>query len=179
MFEQALVGSAQRLARASRDGLLKSFAVIGAFAVARWARPRSTGDIDYAVSLGNIRPEELASYLQGEFRAGNIRDPLAGIIAYDEGIGELAVPIQLLLFPPAWEKIALAGLKGEVIAGHDVPFADWKALVLLKLYAGSALDLEDAREILLRVNPAEADREYLRKKAASLRMSRRLAVISA
>ena len=177
MFEQALIDSAQRLKDASSRDLLESFAVIGALAVARWARVRASGDIDYVISLGNAEAEELSSYLGGKFRAGDIRDPLAGAISFHEGSGKRSVPIQLLLFPPAWERVALAEVQNISIAGHGIPFADWKALVLLKLYAGSALDLEDAREILTQANPAKTDREYLKTKATALRISRRLARI--
>lgn len=174
MFDQALIASARRLRTAIRQGRLGSFALVGALAVARWARPRSTGDIDYAIRLNEALPQDLAAHVNGTYRAGDFDDPLLGTISYSESVASDKVPIQLLIFPAAWEKVALAEVGELRISGHTIPIAGWKGLVLLKLYAGSALDLEDARAIVAQVRPSGAEMKDLNSKAACLRVSRRL-----
>jgi hypothetical protein len=184
MFKNALFDSSSHLRHLKEQEKISAFALIGAFAVSRWARPRATADIDYVFRLGSLSAHELAIELSGQWKQGNLGDPLLGVIEYsqrayvednatrDDNTG--VVPIQLVLLPPAWEEIALYDLSDIDIDGTQIPIADWKALVLLKLYAGSALDLEDARSILSEVEMTEVEKDYLTKKATRLRISRRL-----
>lgn len=176
MFAKALAEAVRRLRKLSQTGELSAFALIGGLAVSRWSEPRATGDLDFAIKLGSLSLEDLAARLKGKHRVGDIRDPLEGSVTFYVS-KEASVPVQLVQFPPAWEEIALHDLKEHSLDALSIPIADWKAIVLLKLYAGGALDLEDARKILYVMGTEEADLSYIRKKAAALRVSKRLAKI--
>lgn len=177
MFEKVLITVAAQLESTRAAGMLDNFALIGGLAVSRWSTPRATGDIDLVVRLGSATLASLAAHLHGVARKGSLDDPLLGSIAFEESDENGIVPVQLLQFPPAWERIAFHEVSSVTIADTSIPIVDWKALVLLKLYAGSPLDLHDAKGILAVVSPSERDMEYLRTKANSLRVSRRLAKI--
>ena len=170
MFQKALEQSTKKLFALKESGAIDGFAVIGAFALARVATPRATGDIDYIIGLGSHTLEELAAELNGNFTVGDFSDPLMGSVSFTE----TGISIQLLQFPPAWEACAFHELQEQLVEKTIVPFVSWKALLLLKLYAASALDIEDARQILLHVDYIESDLEDLNKKASRLRVSIRL-----
>lgn len=174
MFQIAFRSAVNQLEQLRLSGQLDSFAVIGGFAVARWGRPRATGDIDFAVRPSQTPIERLASMLGGVYRRGEITDPLLGSISFQIATGAGEVPVQLLHFPTAWEKITFHNLQRIELEHQSIPIVDWKALVLLKLYAGGALDLEDARGVLELASPKKKDRDYLEQKAKLLRISRRL-----
>ncbi len=170
MFQKILEKSVARLYKSKGKGDLFSFALIGGFAVARWGNPRGTVDVDFIIKLSDLSLEDLAEKLNGRCVLGSFDDPLLGSITFTES----NIPVQLLLFPPAWEEIAFHEMTEDKVDGHLIPFVDWKALVLLKLYVGGAHDLEDARNILKNINPSKFNLEYLEKKATALRVSKRL-----
>jgi hypothetical protein len=174
MFQIALSKAVDRLHLACSSGHLGAFAIVGGFAVARWGRPRATGDIDFAIALGHQSIEDLALSLGGIYRKGDFADPLLGSISFSIATDTGDVPIQLLHFPPAWERVIFHDLEVSEIENQKMPFIDWKGLVLLKIYAGSALDFEDAREILEQRTPSAEDCRYLESKASALRVSKRL-----
>ena len=174
MFKEALLEAVKRLQAARAEGVIRAFAVIGGFAVARWGLPRATGDLDFIISADESSLESAAAILGGRCQRGEYNDPLLGAITFEVRLSVGEVPVQLLIFPRRWEDAALDGMKEEVFEDVVIPFVDWKALVLLKLYAGSALDLEDARTVIDRNASGEEDFSCLRKKAASLRVSHRL-----
>ena len=178
MFEQALIESARKLADAKKQGLLQAFALIGGWAAARWGIIRATADVDYFVSYGDANRKELASFLGGRFRKGDVSDPLVSTISYDERAGGVATPIQLIEFPPAWERIALHQISKTKIGRQTLPIVDKKALVLLKLYAGGPVDLEDAKALMRMMSANVSAKRYIETKARSLRVSKRLAAIT-
>lgn len=49
-----------------------------------------------------------------------------------------------------------------------VPVVNWKALVLMKLYAGRAVDLQDAKSILAVHRPDSSEQERLITRAEQL-----------
>ena len=179
MFEAALKQAIAKFEQAKESGLLENFALIGGLAVSRWSKPRATVDIDLAIALGNSQLEELADFFEGEFRKGDIRDPLQGSITFQITSESGAIPVQALQFPKSWEEVAFHDVDSQTLEGVNLPIVDWKALVLLKLYAGSALDLQDAENILATVSPKKSDLEHLKNKAQTLRVSRKLEKILA
>ncbi len=174
MFREALVEAVKRLRAAQAKGLIKTFAVIGGFAVARWGLPRATGDLDFIIKSEESSLENAAAFLDGRLRLGEYNDPLLAVISFAVRSEAGHVPVQLLVFPKRWEDTALKEIHEEVFDEIRMPFIDWKALVLLKLYAGSALDLEDAAVVIKTNASGDEDLSYLRKKASSLRVSHRL-----
>lgn len=175
MFEKALKAALKKLRSAQQKGLLTDFVLIGGLAVSRWATPRATNDIDFAIQLDEADPQELADYLEGNYIRGALNDPLLGSISFQTKVAaDNDVPVQLLQFPPAWEKAAFAHAAEQRLDQLKIPMIDWRSLVLLKLYAGSPLDLEDARRILEATRPSKAELVELKKRATALRVSRKL-----
>ena len=173
-FQEALVWSASKLTEAKADGLLCDFAIIGGLALARVAVPRATADIGYIVRLGEAALTPLAERLKGTARTGDASDPLLGAITFHAEHGNGLIPVQLIQFPAAWERIAFQDVQMQTVAGAQLPFVSWRTLLLLKLYAGSPLDLQDAEHILLMADGTDAELTELRKMAARLRISSRL-----
>ena len=174
MFEVTLKKVLKKLEKAQTAGLLESFALIGGLAVSRWSIPRATADIDLIVALGDSKIEALAEFLGGEYLKGDIRDPLRSSISFELKDKHGPVPIQILEFPKSWEKVAFQEISLDRVGDITLPIVHWKALVLLKLYAGSPLDLQDAQNILATVSPRKKELASLKKKAATLRVSNKL-----
>ena len=168
MFEKAIAESSKKLKNAQAEGLLDSFALIGGFAVSYWAKPRATSDIDYVIFSQSL--EELSEHLNAELRMGDLNDPLEGIINFSLR----SIPVQLIQCYPAWNEFVFEALSYKKINNSNVPFVDWKSLVLLKLYAGSALDLEDAKLILESTKLSKADKGLLLQRAKKLRLDKKL-----
>src|SRR5512138_3839142 len=127
------------------------YALIGGYAVAVWGEIRATQDIDLLCSPGDIKRLAGAlnrACLKFEHRSGDTDDPIAEVVRIDLGDA---------LFP--FEVDVLAGIRGAPagilercvrisIEGHSVPVASAEDLIVLKLLAGAARDLEDARSIV-------------------------------
>ena len=174
MFEDALRQTIKSLKLAKRRKLIKQFVVIGGVAVARWGYPRATGDIDIAVALPENKLEDLAQHLGGNFTVGDIRDPLMASICFYEQTPQGKVPIQLLQFPPSWEKVIFEDSIEEKFQNYLLPIIGWQSLILLKMYAGGALDLVDAQRVIQTVQPNKVELSALKKRATSLRVNRKL-----
>lgn len=179
MFENSIKVAIARLHDAKEKRLLADFTLIGGFAVSRWSIPRATTDIDFAIVAEDERLPELAAYLQGELRKGDVRDPLLASITYTENDENGPIPIKLLQFPLSWEREIFTDIERQAFAGVELPIIGWISLVLIKLYAGGALDLQDARNILRINSPTKREKAELQKRASSLRVSKKLEKILA
>lgn len=108
---------------------------------------RATVDIDLAVVLG-ADPVSLAAHLQAIYHPGDHDDPLQGVFRMDLTVGETCVPVQLIVLRPQWTEVVFRDIKTVSLLDCPVPVVNWPALVLLKLYAGGPVGLQDARDIL-------------------------------
>lgn len=176
-FESAFKEAVRKLRDAERKKLLNDFVVIGAIALSRVATIRSTGDIDFAIKVDPAKTKELASFLRGESREGDIGDPLAGCLTFRAGKGVHRVNIQLVRFHKGLEEVAFMDSAHQTVRGTKIPFASWQALLILKLFAGSALDLEDAEGILRFNSCSKKELKRLETIAQKLRLSRRFTKI--
>lgn len=154
MFSEALSHIIGRLDQAQKERLLHSYALIGGFAVAAWGVARATQDIDLAVALGTSEPQTLASYLGATYESGGIDDPLRGVFRLSLKCEGQEVPVQLIVLPSKLAAIAFSQIETLAVLGCSVPVVNWQALVLLKLFAGGPIDLQDARTLLQCENPA-------------------------
>ncbi len=161
MFRQALSELIQRLEEVKARGLLQQYALVGGFAVSAWGVPRSTRDIDFAVALGGRDPVALAAQLGAGYRPGDPDDPLQGLFHIDIKVGEQIVPVQLIGLPPSWTGVIFGGVEQLSVLDCPVPIIGWQALVLLKLYAGGPVDLQDARDLLALHPPASNELKQL------------------
>lgn len=168
MFSEALSQIIERLAQAQNARLLHSYALIGGFAVSAWGVARATQDIDLAVALGTSEPQALATYLGAPYESGGIDDPLRGVFRLSLKCEGQDVPVQLIVLPSKMEAIAFSGIEILTVLGCSVPVVNWHALVLLKLFAGGPVDLQDARNIVAVRKPDGMDREHLIAQADAL-----------
>jgi hypothetical protein len=168
VFQEALTEILSRLEDAQNRRLLQAYALIGGFAVSAWGVPRATNDIDFAVAIGAADPQALAIFLGGRFEAGEVDDPLRGVVHTSIQFGSTAVSLQLIFFPPALTEVAFGHVETLSVLERMVPVVSWQALVLLKLYAGGPQDTLDAQQILQVRCPQPEDFKKIGEMAESL-----------
>jgi hypothetical protein len=174
VLENILKEVVTALDSAKEHALLKQYGLIGGMAVARWGIPRATLDFDFFISVDRDRISDLAGYLNGTCRIGSIHDPLIATITLDFKDDAGSLPVELIVFPVKWDELMSDSVDCLDFEGIKLNILNWKSLVLLKLYAGSARDLEDAKGILEVQSVSETDREWLKRKANSFRVSKKL-----
>lgn len=137
------------------DSVFKSrrilYAVIGGYAVAAWGEVRATRDVDLLCSTGDLFVFKDALSKAGlpfEHRSGDPDDPISDVIRIEMRSGADLCEIDVLFgirgAPPGILERACT----VQVAGLPVPIASPEDMVILKLLAGSARDLEDAGNIL-------------------------------
>jgi hypothetical protein len=168
VFSEALSQIVGRLHQAQKERLLHSYALIGGFAVSAWGGARATQDIDLAVALGTSAPQALATHLGAAYESGRLDDPLQGVFRLSLKCEGQEVPVQLIVLPSTLTAIAFKQIEILNVLGCSVPVVNWQALVLLKLYAGGPVDVQDARNIVAVRKPDGIDRESLIAQADAL-----------
>ena len=78
------------------------------------------------------------------------------------------MPVQLILLQSQWADLVFGHVKRIPVLERRLPVVDWPALVLLKLYAGGPVDLQDARNIVAVRRPNQSERKDLAAKAEEL-----------
>jgi predicted nucleotidyltransferase len=144
------------------------FMLIGGQAVLLHGVPRLTEDIDVTLGVG---PESLPAVREVCDALG--LEPLPrDIDAFVRDTFVLpardlatAVRVDLIFSTTTYEQHAIARAIPVRIAGVDVPFATAEDLLIHKLFAGRARDMEDALGVVRRKG-AELDWDYLRHWAA-------------
>ena len=124
--------------------------LFGAQAVAIYGVPRTTADLDVTIDLGDTPTTALVA---AAARAG-----LDARIADPQFVAETRVlpvvhavtgwPIDIVLAGPGLEHEFLAGARTMRVAGLRIPVIAPEHLVITKLLAGRAKDLEDIRALL-------------------------------
>jgi len=76
--------------------------------------------------------------------------------------------VQLIVLRPKWAQVAFAGVETFKVLGSVVPVVNWQTLVLMKLYAGGPIDLQDVRNIVAMRNPEAEERTRLIAQADDL-----------
>lgn len=171
MFAQALADITGRLEGAKAAGLLDAYALIGGFAVSAWGVPRASHDLDFALALGTAQPAALSAYLHATFQAGDAHDPPRGVFRTQVTVEAHSIPVQLLLLPPAWNRIVFGDLRSLSVFGCTVPVVSWLSLILVKLYAGGSQDLLDAKQVLAVRQPSASELEGIGSLAAEVGLS--------
>jgi hypothetical protein len=139
----------ERVARALRD-LGSPFALIGGRAIGIRGYPRATFDFDFLTSdPAVLRPaswQELAREgVAVDCRRGDLDDPVAGVVRLRFADGGRA---DVLLARSAWEQGVIERAEVLTLAGTGVPVARTADLILLKLAAGGAVDVQDVVVLL-------------------------------
>lgn len=172
MFQQALIAITRRLDEVRKQQLVQSYALVSGFAVSAWGVACATQDIDLAVALGAADPAWLATHLKASYQPGDQDDPLCGVLRLELPISERRVPVQLILLQPKWAELVFQHVKTIPVLECQVPVVDWPVLVLLKLYAGGPVDLQDARDIIAVRRPSPSERKQLAALAKSVGVAR-------
>jgi hypothetical protein len=128
------------------------FCFIGGLAVQHWGRPRVTDDIDVTLLTGFGGEERFAEALLGRF-ASRIADPLAFamqnrvmLLKTRAGFG-----IDIAFGGLEFEEAAVhRALSVALIPGIELNLCTAEDLVVMKAFAGRALDWEDIESIILR-----------------------------
>jgi hypothetical protein len=126
--------------------------VFGAQAVLHWGRPRLTADIDVTVQLGTTKTARLIEAMQEE--GFDLR--VEGTPAFVQATRVLPFlhtasqwPLDLVLGGPGLEEAFLRrAVPVEVAPGLHVPVISAEDLVVTKVLAGRAKDLDDVRGIV-------------------------------
>ncbi|HUF11426.1 MAG TPA: nucleotidyl transferase AbiEii/AbiGii toxin family protein [Rhodothermales bacterium] len=147
-----VAGLISRITRELRSRRL-TFMIIGGQAVLLHGRPRATEDIDIVVGtdpsgLTNlleacavldlvVLADDVESFVQRSFVL-----PVA-----DESTG---IRVDFIFSSTRFEKEAIERVELVELEGESVPFASVEDLIILKLIAGRAVDLQDAAAVVRR-----------------------------
>ncbi len=177
MFPEALSQIIASLDQAREKRLIQSYALVGGFAVSAWGVARATQDIDLAVALGTSEPKALATYLGATYEPGDADDPLRGVFRLARKSEGREIPVQLIVLRPKWADEVFRRIETVKVLGCVVPVVNWQSLVLMKLYAGGPVDLQDARSIIAVRKPNTADRKSLIAQANVLGLAQEVQVL--
>lgn len=160
-----------RIAQALRDfqrhmrSLDYDWALVGGLAVAVRSEPRTTRDVDVAVSVdGDTEAEQLARDLMGKgyLTHAALEQTDAERLATMRLMSpkeDVATIVDLLFASSGIEREIVAEATREpVLPGLILPVARLGHLLALKALAGRPLDLADFGNLLLRANDDEVDR---------------------
>lgn len=150
---EPLSAIAQVLQSASRalDALQIRWYVFGALAVTAWSRPRITADVDITARVPDDAVNELCSALEQQGFSLRVRDR-ESFLAKTRVLPFLhtptGMPLDLVLAGPGIEELFLGRALAVDIEGVSVPVASPEDLIVMKVLAGRAKDLEDVRSLL-------------------------------
>lgn len=143
--------------------------VFGAQAALIWGRPRLTTDVDVTVKLEGIATDALVQALSShgitlriEATADFIRQTRVMPLQHEPS----GLPLDLVLAGPGLEDAFLERAVAIDVAGTVVPFISAEDLIVTKILAGRAKDIDDVRGVLEERGP-QLDAGQIR---ATLRM---------
>jgi hypothetical protein len=126
--------------------------VFGAQAVLVWGRPRLTGDVDVTMFLDPEDPEGFVAAMAPagfELRVADVRDFVARtrVLPFTHVASGLALDV--VLGGPGLEEEFLRTARHVDVGGVTVPVIGPEELIVTKVLAGRAKDLDDVRGILV------------------------------
>jgi hypothetical protein len=149
----SLAGPAELLAdlASTLEALRLRWYVFGAQAALIWGRPRLTTDVDATVSLGDLDAAEFVRALAD--RGFTLR--IAAVPAFIRQTRVLplqhersGLALDLVLAGPGLEETFLGRTVPVDMAGVTVPLISAEDLIVTKVLAGRAKDIEDVRGVL-------------------------------
>lgn len=153
-----------RLSRALGDRDVR-FMLIGGQAVLLHGRPRLTEDVDVTLAMG---PEGLPTILEAADSLGlePLPDDVEAFVqetfVLPAADPETALRVDFIFSTTPYERQAIDRAETVDMEGVEVPFATAEDLLLHKLFAGRARDLEDAESVVRRKG-ADLDWDYLER----------------
>ena len=159
MFQKLLAKIARRLSR-----LRIPYMVIGAQAVLLYGEPRLTKDIDITLGIGVDKLEKIISLVR-QLRLKILVDSFEDFVketmvlpVMDEKSG---IRVDFVFSFSPYERQAIERAKNVKISMTTVKFASLEDVVIHKVIAGRARDIEDVKSILLK--NLEYDYQYVVK----------------
>lgn len=168
------------LQQAKKDESIKSFSLIGGFAVSARSRPRATQDIDFLIEAEKrFYTETLPKKLKStgftyEVFDSSIEDPLHGLTRIYTKDGIEIVD----LIPVFWKWQSDALQRAEEVqfeAKFKIPILRLEDLVVFKLHAGGPQDLVDVENLLKTAQQNKTlNRSLLLEMARRVRVDKKL-----
>jgi hypothetical protein len=156
-----LEGLLERIAKALSSAVLP-YMIIGGQAVLLYGEPRLTKDVDITLGVGLERlPEVLAAALAAGLKP--LVDPetfTRQTMVLPCADPESGLRVDFIFSFSPFEQLAISRARTVRIGDVDLRFASPEDLIIHKLIAGRARDMEDVKGILLK-NPA-LDFSYIR-----------------
>jgi len=155
MFEQILESIAQGL-----DRLGIPYMVIGGQAVLLYGEPRLTRDIDVTLGTDPGRLREVLDWVRGNSWRVLVEAPAEFVgrtlvlPCLDPATG---IRVDLIFSFSLYEQQALKRARRVSMGNAEVCFASLEDLIIHKMLAGRARDLEDVRSILLKNRTLDLD----------------------
>jgi hypothetical protein len=159
MFETLISRIAQQLERAGLP-----YMIIGGQAVLFYGTPRMTKDIDITLGVGTgsldlvvqtikaigieIIPEDFGAFVERTYVLPTMEK-------------ESGIRIDFIFSLTPYERLAIARATPALLGRTKVMFASVEDVIIHKVFAGRARDMEDVRSIMIK-NPG-VDRGYVRK----------------
>ena len=157
MFENLL----ERIAKSLKNAGIP-YMVVGGQAVLLYGEPRLTKDIDITLGADLTRLQDVLSAVH-DIRLVPLVDPATftrDTMVLPCSDPDTGIRVDLIFSFSPYEQLAISRARVVRIGETDVCFASLEDLLVHKIIAGRARDLEDARIILLK-NPS-ADLDYIR-----------------
>ena len=159
MFQKLIAKIAEKLNKANVP-----YMIIGGQAVLLYGEPRLTKDIDITLGVGVEEYKKLLKFVE-ELKFKTLADdPKKFIEEYmvlpviDENSG---IKIDFIFSFTPYEKEAINRAKKIKLENVDVNFASLEDIIIHKMFAGRARDLEDVRVLILKNE--KFDKEYILK----------------
>jgi hypothetical protein len=124
--------------------------VFGAVAVNLHGFPRTTADVDITIDLGDLDPHRFVLALAKAGFAARFADDAFIAATHVIPVSHVAsaTPMDLVLAGPGLEQQFLDGAVEMIVGGRRIPVIGPEHLVVTKVLAGRAKDLEDVRELV-------------------------------
>lgn len=154
------------------------YAIFGGLALQAWKRIRSTLDVDIMVLIkkADIRPlieELLKKGLKLDTEKPEVK--LGGItlfrFIYSDEESLLDIKVDIAVATSSFFKESVHNRVRLNMLGKDLWFVKCEDLILLKFLSNRPIDIADAEE-LMQMNKETIDKEYLRKQASELGITR-------
>jgi hypothetical protein len=126
--------------------------VFGAQAVVVWGRPRLTGDVDVTMFLEPERPEAFVAAMTAagfDLRVADVHGFVARTRVFPFMHAASGLGLDVVLGGPGFEEEFLRTARLVDIGGLTVPIIGPEELIVTKILAGRAKDLDDVQGILV------------------------------
>jgi len=149
-----------------KEGLIRSYALIGGMALAARGFPRATKDLDFLINTQeDLFKKKIPLRLHKfgyvvKLHKGDFGDPIKAIIRILDK--DLTPLVDLILANWKWQVEMINAAEKLSFKGIPIPILEAEDLVVLKLKAGGLRDLLDAEELIKVVSlSGELDKKKL------------------